>query len=56
MFNIGGRLIRHARYLVLPAAESHLTRSAFWQNLGRTEPLTRCSARKGAKSCRELIV
>ena len=36
----GGRLIRHARYFILPLAESYLTGSLFRQILQRVEQLT----------------
>jgi hypothetical protein len=39
LFNTGGRLIRHARYLVLRLAESHVTSRLFGQILGRIERL-----------------
>ena len=38
-FKTGGRLIRHARYLILQLAESHLTSTLFRQILGRIERL-----------------
>jgi hypothetical protein len=37
LFKTGGRLIRHARYLSLQLAESHLTGSLFRQILQRIE-------------------
>ncbi len=39
LFKTGGRLIRHARYFVLPLAESHLTSRLFGQILMRIERL-----------------
>jgi hypothetical protein len=41
LFKIGGRLIRHARYFVLPLAAGHLTGSLGGQILGRIERLAR---------------
>ena len=40
LFKIGGRLVRHARHVILQLAESHLTRSLFGQILRRIERLT----------------
>jgi hypothetical protein len=37
LFTTGGRLIPHARYFILPVAESCLTGRLFWQILGRIE-------------------
>jgi hypothetical protein len=39
LFKTGGRLIRHARYLILQLAEGHLTWGLFRQILGRIERL-----------------
>ena len=39
LFKTGGRLIRHARYFILPLAESPLTPTLFRQILGRIERL-----------------
>jgi hypothetical protein len=39
IFQNGGRLIRHARYFVLPLAESHLTQRLFRQIPVRIERL-----------------
>jgi len=39
LFKTGGRLIRHARYVILRLAESHLTQRLFWQILERIERL-----------------
>src|SRR5262249_41686858 len=39
IFKAGGRLIRHARYVVLQLAESHLTQRLLRQILGRIERL-----------------
>ena len=39
LFKTGGRLIRHARYFILPPAESYLTQRLFRQMLGRIERL-----------------
>jgi len=39
LFKTGGRLIRHARYIILQLAESYLTRRLFGQILGRIERL-----------------
>jgi hypothetical protein len=36
----GGRLLRHARYVILQWAERHLTQRLFGQILGRIERLT----------------
>src|SRR5436853_3400329 len=39
LFKTGGRLIRHARYLILQLAESHLTPTLFRHILGRIAQL-----------------
>jgi hypothetical protein len=39
LFKTGGRLIRHARHVVLQLAESYLTRPLFRQIVARIERL-----------------
>ena len=53
LFKTGGRLIRHARYLILQPAEGYLTQRLFRQMLGRIERLAGHPTRAGVSN-REL--